>query len=59
MEVVFAFLYLCVILLKCVGWPSALVAVPWVVIFIPAIALVLLVLFCAIAVILGIIKIKK
>lgn len=59
MEAFLTFVYLCVLLLKLVGWPSLLVSVPWIVMFVPAIVAAFLFIVTMIAVATGIVKLKK
>ena len=59
MGVFLLFVYLCVILLKWIGWPSFLVSLPWIVAFVPAIVAAFLFIVTVIAVAAGIVKLKK
>ena len=59
MESFLTFVYLCVLLLKLVGWPAFLVSVPWIVMFVPAIVAAFLFIVMVIAVAAGIVKLKK
>ena len=53
------FVYLCVILLKWIGWPAFFVSVPWIVMFVPAIVAAFLFIVMVVAVAAGIVKLKK
>lgn len=59
MEAFLTFVYLCVLLLKWVGWPAFLVSVPWIVMFVPAIVAAFLFIVTVVAVAAGIVKLKK
>ena len=59
MESFLTFVYLCVLLLKWVGWPAFLVSVPWIAIFVPAIVAAFLFIVTVVAVAAGIVKLKK
>ena len=59
MESFLTFVYLCVLLLKWLEWPSFLVSVPWIVMFVPAIVAAFLFIVTMIAVAAGIVKLKK